>query len=232
MLERAGTLIAAADELLEPRPGLGSVRTRIRLVVPVGLPKRLQVGLILHHRQAHPGLTLDTVEASDPLAHIADPFDLMFHFGPPPPHGDWFSRVVRRVPLQLFAAPSYLEHAGTPGSAEALADHHLLHWHAHPGAPEAWPLRSGGHLAIQPVFRSTNVLLLAALAVAGAGIVLAPADLAELEPLDGPLVPVLKDEVAAEFPFRVLSPLPSCADPWTAELLGVLQASLADLPRS
>lgn len=231
VIERATALLAAADELFRAPPAVASEpEGRIRVFFPIGLPRRAQVGLILHHRSANPRLLLDGVEVIDPLAHCDEPFDLILHFGPPPEQGRWFSRVLRRANLRLFASPAYLEASGTPGTVAELGAHALLHWQPTGRDPEIWPVRGGGELPVAPWFRSPNLGLVLELAAAGGGIVLAPDDVIDVDPLAGPLVPVLEDAVGGDVAFRVLSPHPSDADPRTREMLVAVQALLADLP--
>lgn len=167
---------------------------------------------------------------ADPLDHLDAPFDMMIHFGPAPSTGSWFSRVLRRVRLRLFAVEPYLRQHGTPSVMEDLERHRLMHWRVNGVPSDAWPLLAGGELAIRPWCRSWNVQLLHAVAAASGGILLGPDDLAVHDPLPEALVPVLGDVVGGEVPVRVLSPAPMNADPNTREMLRSIQGALAALP--
>jgi DNA-binding transcriptional LysR family regulator len=89
----------------------------------------------------------------------------------------------------------------------------------------AWPLRSGGTFAVEPVFVSDNANLLHRAAQQGLGILLGSAESAFL-PDATPLVSVLEDVVGADETVRVLSPLPMNVDPRMRAVLQGVQAFL------
>lgn len=217
LLERSARMrvdVAAANE---------SPEGVLRVILPAGLPDVVHIALVRALYQTNPGLRVHETEAADPQALLREAFDLMFHFGPPPTHGEWFSRIIKRLPLVPVASEAYFAQRGRPESPEDLAHHAIIGWRR-PGAdPLAWPLRAGGAVPVQPIVVSDNAQFVHRAAQEGLGILLGAPDLAFLA---GPtaLLPTLEAAIGAEESVRVLSHRPESADPRARALLeGVLQ---------
>lgn len=230
LAQRAGPLLLDARNMLEQaRAAEHAALGTVRLISPVGSPARVRVEALLRLRQLYPGVALDVVEADDPLTLLRQPFDVMLHFGPPPDRDGWFSRVIMRLPLRLYAASDYLEREGRPTRVEQLVDHQLLAWRVGQRFARTWPLRGGGELPISPVSISANAELLSLLAARGGGIALLPGASELFHPPGAQLEPVLEQEIGDELPLRVLSPHPSHADPRMRALLENLQRLLESM---
>ena len=219
LLERSARMLAAA-KALEPRP-----EGVLRIIIPAGMPDVVHVSLVRALRERHPGLRVHEREVADPHAHLQTPFDLMFHFGPPPSYGDWYSRIVKRLRLVPVASEAYFSAHGRPASPAELSRHAIVGWRR-PGAdPLEWPLQSGGTVSVEPMVVSDNVQFVHRAAQEGVGILLGSPDTAFLV---GPteLVPTLENAVSVEETIRVLSPLPESVDPRIAALLAGIQQFL------
>ncbi len=215
LLEQSARMLATAKAAQQPSAAL-------RIVVPIGMPDVVRVELLQALRATSPGVRVHERERADPLSHLHEPFELMFHFGAPPSYGTWFSRVLHRVRLVPLASQAYRDARGRPSSVDALREHLLLSWRR-PGAdPLAWPRLAGGSMPVEPVFVSDNPQLLHRAAQRGLGILLgSPAPFSYAEPT--PLFPVLEDAIADEAAIRLLSPLPVNVDPrMRAVVQGVL----------
>lgn len=222
LLERSARMLAAA-KAAEPRPeGI------LRIVNPVGMPDFVHVALVRALRETHPGLRVHETEAADPHAHLQTPFDLMFHFGPPPAYGDWYSRIVKRLRLVPVASESYLAAHGKPASPADLSHHAILGWRRPGTNPLAWPLLSGGTVAVEPLVVSDNVQFVHRAAQAGVGILLGSPDASFLVG-EARLEPVLDDAIEVEETIRVLSPLPESMAPRIRPVLAGIKQFLEAL---
>lgn len=220
LLERSARMVSSAKDATTRAEGV------LRIVVHVGMPDVVRSQLFGALRATSPGLRIHEYEASDPLAHLGEPFDLMFHLGPAPTHGEWFSRALRVHRLVPIASSEYLADHGTPTTTDDLGDHALLSWRRPGSDPMAWPLRRGGTLSVAPVLVSDNANLLHRAAQQGLGILLGSPDPAML-PEATPLVPVLEELIATEETIRVLSSLRVQADPRMRAVLEGIEAFLA-----
>ena len=238
-LTRAGEVLAARGgqvcedvqlALTEARHAASQATGLVRIVAPVGMQLDVAAGVIANVKAAGLGIRIALDEQADPAGDDPGQIDLMFHFGPPPHHSQWFSRVLRRAPVRLVASRAYLETHGTPQSVEDLADHALLMWTGTRHPPDLLPLRSGSSVRVVPWFTSPNISLLRRLAADGIGIALAPDGGIPDESGTGELLPVLEDVVGRDDALRVSSALPSRVDPRAAEFAARVHELLNSWP--
>jgi DNA-binding transcriptional LysR family regulator len=222
-------LLRDASNLAERARGArADARGTLRFILPTGIPHGLRAKALMGLRARHPELGVEVTEVEDPLSALAEPFDLMLHFGHAPNREGWFSHVVMRAQARLRASPAYLEAHGEPRALDELDEHQLLLWSA-PGLElGGLPLHGGGSVRPSPWLRTANISLLYELAVAGAGLVYAPV-LTHVFEQGQSLVPVLDDVVGAEVSLRALTPRPSRADPKIRAMLDNIQRQLATL---
>src|SRR5262249_28936852 len=99
------------------------------------------------------------------------------------------ARRIRTISWKLVASPSYIRNHGAPETPETLLDHQaLMH------GTESWRLRDGDStIAVHPQgrFKADNATVLAAAALAGAGIALLPDCITESHLESGALVQVM-----------------------------------------
>lgn len=197
----------------------------VRVILQLGMKCDIRVALAAGLRAVNPELRVVERECEDPLAMLHEPFNLMVYIGAAPPKGDWYSRVIARVPFRLLASPAYLERAGTPKEVADLAAHSLVSWRGPVCAPDVVPLLDGGAAPVTPWFISSNLELVMAAARRQLGIGLGPVFMDN----DG-LVPVLEDRVGAEVTVRVLSPHASSSDARVRAVNATVDQFLAALP--
>lgn len=179
----------------------------VRIILPTGIRREIRLWLLQRLHDANPDLRIEERESEDPLTLVHEPFDLMFYIGGPPPLGEWFSRVLARIPFRLFAARRYLERAGTPKDLDDLASHAVVTWHTRDEAPEELPLLAGGTFRVNPWFVSHNLENVMALVRDGLAIALGPVFMDN----EG-LVPFLGDVVGTTRAVRMLSPQSATSD--------------------
>ena len=223
LLERYARMVSSA------RAAKGDPGGRILVVIPPGVPDLGRIALLHALQDVAPGICLQDVERAEPLDHLHEPFDLMFHFGDPPSQGRWFSRVLARVRLVPLASEAYFAKHGRPTSVADLGAHRLLSWQFGRCNPREWPLLSGGAIPIEPVYCSRNGQTLHRAAQDGVGILLGDPNPMLVSGLAPPLVPVLEDEIGGELTFRCLSPLASDVDLRSRTIVERLQSLIGQL---
>lgn len=209
-------LVQRAPSLLSKREALQRDAQRVaaepsgllRVLLGSGFPPMLVARVVASASLAAPDLRLDLHHDARPLERLDEGFDVVVHWGAPPPPRDGYSRVIIRLPERLMAAPEYLERQGTPKSLEDLSTHSLL---SPSGDQPSWPLLAGGAFPFQPTHTADDLYLLGALAGMGAGIALLPSRGVEIHSSMEALVPVLKDLVGGEQVVRVFMPTPTFA---------------------
>ncbi len=233
VVEQGRPLLEATRQLVESaRASAGEAVGTLRVIEPVGLPLAMHAQLILTAHLVLPGQRLELRHVENPMAHLHEPFELMLHEGPPPDRNAWFSRVLMRVPLRLIASRAYIERRGAPQNVTELAKHDVLGWKRPGHRAEEWPLLAGGTVPVTPWLSSADPHLLAAVAIRGGGILLAPRILVEDEPGAEQCETVLKDDVGADLVFRVTTPFPARADSRTRDTLELVLEHLEGLPKN
>ena len=225
VLDRAARMLASARATTSRPDGV------LRIIVPAGMPTAPRAQMMQLLRASSPGLRVHELESADPLSRLHEPFDLMFHYGPPPSHGQWFSRVVRSTRLAPVASQAYLDAHGRPETLDDLARHTLLSWQRPGSDPRAWPCIGGGDFAVEPYTASNNPVLLHLAAQDGVGILLGSDDPVFMT-TSTPLVRVLDDLIGEEVALRVLSPSPTNVDPRLRAPLEAMRATLDSLTTS
>jgi len=227
MVQRAGPLLTAASTMVdEARSAEGAILGTLRMIVPVGTPVVARVQALRSLEALHPGIVLDVAEADDPLTMLRSPFDLLLHLGPSAEREGWYSRVLMRFPVTLWASAAYLAREGTPTALDELGLHRLLTFRVAGRYADAWPLTDGGTVAISPSVVSANPELLVTLAAQDGGIALLPNLLGLFRPRGLELVPVLDGVVGDELALRVLTPRASGVDPRLRALIDNAQLQL------
>lgn len=195
-----GTAVPALVELDELEAALrgeaqGEVSGSLRLTMPVLLGVRYLVPLLSDFQARHPRVRLDL----DFCDHLVDPvargFDAAFRVSTTLEDSALAMRRIAACPVVLAAAPHYLARAGAPASLDALAGHPLLEVAAGRVRPQA--------ASAAPV-RANSVEALKGFAVAGLGVIRAPA-FSVMEELEaGQLVRLLPEADLGEYVVSVV----------------------------
>lgn len=163
--------LAAASDTASQNNDQGTVR----LCAPAGVASEALPELVARFVREHPGIFID-VEVTPGAASVVDEgFDLAI-VGGPQPDSSLVIRKLRNTPFQLYAAPAYLERAGTPESVADLAEHDCVLFRARHGT-SLWSLSTPtGEVQVQVrgVISGNSLVFVRRIAVAGAGIALLP----------------------------------------------------------
>jgi len=136
--------------------------------------------LIPEFAARYPGIGFDFDLTPRKVDLVAEPFDIAIRMGEQPA-SNLIARLLARVPQALYAAPDYLERAGSPKRPTDLAKHECLRFLG--ARADEWTLHRRAevqHIEVQGRFRINSVGMVHQLARQGLGIaVLADALTAE-----------------------------------------------------
>ena len=163
--------LAELDTAMAPTRQLsGTLRVGLsvnisRYVITPGLPEFIR---------RHPGLRLEFSVASQPKEMHVRGIDVLLRAGLPN-DSSLLARKLREQRFDVYAAPSYLEAAGTPQHPDELARHRcVVHAPASLARPlDEWAFERGGErrvLKIRPALLTDDREALIAAVVGGAGV--------------------------------------------------------------
>lgn len=197
----------AAEEAVRRRLAEPSGRVRVTASLPTAQMQLAEALPRLARR--HPKLRIE-VHATDRFVDVVqEGFDIALrsHFAPLPDSG-LMQRRLRREPIVLVAAPSYLAAHGEPAGVADLAGHDGL-----PVGPHGltWRLTREADGAVEevaprPVYAADESTLLLGAAVAGLGIACLPRAMTLAAVQAGDLAPVLPGWRAGEVTTTLLTP--------------------------
>ncbi|MGQ3052612.1 MAG: LysR family transcriptional regulator [Roseateles sp.] len=199
-LGKAAPALVEFDELEASLRGEahGEVSGTLRLTMPVSLGVRYLVPLLAEFKARHPRLRLDL----DFCDHLVDPvargFDAAVRVSTRLEDSALTIRRIAASPVVLAAAPAYLARAGVPDTLEGLRDHQMLEVIAERAATGV-PRVLAGDAALGAPIRANSVEALKGFAVAGHGVIRAPAFALAEELASGSLVRLLSDAALGEY---------------------------------
>ena len=183
-------------------------RGRLRLTAPIALATLRLAPAFAAFCRTYPEITLDVVLSDGVAAFVEEGLDLAIRVGRVGSE-NLVARHIGETALLIAASHDYLTRMGNPGHPEDLLRHACFtytysatgnQWQFEDEAGQSVSVRIGG-----PV-NANNGMLLAEMAVAGSGIVLAPCFI--LQPLiaAGRLVQVLPEWKQRRLPIHVVYP--------------------------
>lgn len=181
----------------------GEVSGTLRLSMPVALGTRYLVPLLADFKSRHPKLHLDL----DFCDHLVDPaargLDAAVRVSTKLADSSLSARRIASSPVLLTAAPSYLASSSSPACLEDLRDHPVLEVLADRAAMR---LVSGELPSDETTVRANSAEALKGFAVAGLGLLRAPAFVVADELASGKLVRVLPGVPLGEYVVSVVFP--------------------------
>ena len=174
--ERCVQVLADLDEAeAELRSASVAPRGTLRITCGVSFGARYLAPLLAEYALQHPGVSYD-LDLSDRIVDIVDEgYDLAVRIGVAGAQ-TLVSRRIGTTRMVCCAAPQYLERRGVPAAPVDLAVHDCLGY-SFVADSDAWRFESGGVESVVRVpirHHANNGRMLAALAVAGAGVVYEP----------------------------------------------------------
>lgn len=192
-----GELEAAGDRVRRHR---GAPSGALRVELPLLWGREQIVPLLPSFRRIYPDIHLRVLFADSRLPRLDDAVDLRVRVGESS-EAEYVSKPLLSTRAIVVGAPSYLAHAGTPPSPDALARHTCVHY-MHPTTLAAYPwyFRRGG--AVFSRVYETPLMLsfpeaMRDAAIAGLGLVQGPDFLFSEAIARGRLTQVLEEYAAA-----------------------------------
>lgn len=224
-LDTATRALADLDEVEATLRGeaSGEVSGTLRLTMPVALGTRYIVPLLAEFKSRHPLLRLDL----DFCDHAVDPvsrgFDAAIRVSTRLADSSLAARRIATCPVVLAAAPAYLAARGEPQSLEALRGHPVLEVASERGALRV----VGSDAASDDAIRANSAEALRGFAIAGFGLIRAPAFVVADELARGELVRVLPQAALGEYVVSVIFPNRSMMPARLRRLIDHLASGLA-----
>jgi DNA-binding transcriptional LysR family regulator len=203
--------VRQAELALSSAAGIAS-SGRVRLSAPTAFLASCLAPLLPRFRAAHPNILLD-LRGSDTMVDLADSaVDLALRTGPIDGIPGHLQQVLFRFPWVTCASSDYLQRRGTPADPADLAEHDLLAFrNQRTGLASAWLYRNrtAGQGEVRQWPPSPAVILddanaVCAAAIAGAGVIWAPAWLVREALASGQLQAVLAGWVTEEMTMSVI----------------------------
>ena len=166
----------------------------VRVAAPADFFDFFPIAWVSDFLEAHRRVRLEFVLSDDKADLIAERIDIAFRGGPLLDYGYVGRELIRSGASGLYASPAWLAAHGAPASVAALAQCDCLAF-AHPSGLATWRLNGpdGAEQEVQitPRFSANTAQAVRRAAVAGLGIALLPAAIAERDLQAGALVAVL-----------------------------------------
>lgn len=163
----------------------------LRLRMPVYLGTRHLVPLLAEFKQQHPHLRMDLDFSDAPVDIVSDGFDAAIRVTTGLDDSSLHARRIGSSAVVLSASPAYLQRHDVPRTPEHLRLHQVLHYADQGTASLAAHTQQVGALGTASTIRANNGDALKSMALAGLGLVRAPAFIVADELADGRLVRVL-----------------------------------------
>lgn len=191
---------AAATEQTTPR---GTVR----ITTPPGVGSEALPALIARFVAEYPEVEVEVDLSTASENPVDGGFDLAIRGGPQP-DSSLVMRKLRDTTFRLYAAPTYLEHAGTPKTPADLAEHDCLLFLGRQGRAK-WPLIGPEGLTeveVRGRINSNGLVFLRRAAIAGAGIALLPEVPGKYATQKNLLTHILEDHALVNNPLYLVYP--------------------------
>lgn len=190
-LSEIETAVAAASDLRD-RP-----RGHLRLAVSSIAESFISGPLLASFADANPDVTLDVVITDEEFDIVAAGYDAGVRLG------DVIEQDMIAIPVserqieRVACAPSYIERHGTPLHPRDLIAHRCVGWRRTPDiAAHRWEFIEGDRefdVAVAPEITTNDLRLMIRLAVAGAGVTIAPEECLRPWIETGELTPILTE---------------------------------------
>ncbi len=212
--ERVVRLLADMDDAETSLSAASAApRGRLRVDVPSPLARFILIPALPAFHAQYPDIQLDMGVSDRRVDMVGDNVDCVVRGGTIT-DPSLIARHVGDLPLRVFAAPSYLQRAGTPAHPEELDDPNTHHrtvgflW-ARTGRPLPYAMRRGTesvHIQGRYVCALDDGNAYLAAGLAGMGLLWLPNYMAQAHQASGDLVPLFEDWTMDPMPLYVAYP--------------------------
>ncbi len=192
LYERVAPQLAALQSTVSELPEREAMPSGLlRVTAPVDFGVMVLADVVARFTARYPAVEVE-VQLSNALVDlIAERFDVAIRFSSKRmKDSSLVARSVGSDPLHLYASPQYLARRGTPRAPSELSEHAWVAYRGLDGFVLRGPTGSA-RVAARSRVHADDMMFLAGLARAGAGIALLPSFLAEPDVLSGALVRLL-----------------------------------------
>lgn len=222
-VDQCRRIVQERDELFSQASGSGEPQGELRITCSTALGERFVAPIVSRFTEAHPRLSV-TLDLTNRLVDIlGEGYDLGIRTG----HVVDARVVARRIasrPIEVCAAPSYLDRVGEPAEIEDLREHQCLvgtssNWHfLENGVPRIFTPRGR--------WRCNSGSAVVEAALAGMGVCQLPAFYVRDYLGDGRLRAVLQEYRADPEPIWAISPQRRHLMPKVRNLIEILETEL------
>lgn len=192
-----GILSALKDAAQAVQPQDAVPRGLLRVSVPPlnGAGSRR---MLLNFAKKYPQVQLEVIATTAHQDLQRDQIDVAWRAGPTLDPG-LVARRLHSTKITAAASPEYLREHGTPTHPSELSEHRCIVGFARGERPRtAWPTLDGGSVRINPALAFNDLILSYEATLAGLGIALLPATIAQQAIHEGRLVAVLPEHFGNE----------------------------------
>jgi DNA-binding transcriptional LysR family regulator len=225
-LARIEPLLSELEEAEHAVRGTGELRGTLR----VGLSSTFAVREVAPRLPAfmdkHPKLRIELITSDQRQDFVSEGVDVGMRMGPLS-DSSATAKLIAKFPRVVFAAPSYLEHAGTPNTPSDLTSHSVIGTPSRVG--RTWSFTKKGKVTsvtVTPRLMVTFNEVGTAAAVAGLGVVSMTKGAARKEMAQGLLVQILTDWTMDEIEFHAVFPAGKAAKPAARAFVDFLAAEI------
>ncbi|UQE74446.1 LysR family transcriptional regulator [Gordonia sp. PP30] len=180
--ETARSIESAVDGAIRAVTGTAgdALRGNVRITAPDAFGTYFVAPALVRLRAAHPGLTVELLTATRELSVHQSGYDLAIAVGTPL-GGRLVSEPISEYALGFYASADYLADHGVPATVDDVRDHPII-WYVD-SLLQVGQLDLDKHLpGVTPRFMSTNVFAQVEATLAGGGVGLLPAFVADRHP--------------------------------------------------
>ncbi|MFZ5440185.1 MAG: LysR family transcriptional regulator [Myxococcota bacterium] len=171
LLLREGPSVVGATRRLQSalrQVGAATIEGTLTVAFPSGWPGAVFTQFARKLADQWPRLRVEGRFTDDPAGELSQGADLALVVGERPGE-PWGSRRLVDYEERAVVHPRYVQREGLPRSVEELQRHRLM-----AAGSEAWPLRRGGRLRVEPTVMVNDLSVLADAVDEGLGIALLP----------------------------------------------------------
>lgn len=154
--------------------------------------------MLLAFAREYPKVQLEVIATTAHQDLQQNQIDVAWRAGPTLDPG-LVARRLHSTRIQAVASPKYLQFSGSPTRLEDLAEHRCIVGFARGERPRtAWPTLDGGSVRVSPALAFNDLILSYEATLAGLGIALLPAAVAQRAIDKGQLQAVLPEHIGTE----------------------------------
>lgn len=205
------------DTALEAEEAIMAIKTDpvglLRVAMPILFGQDIFAPLLSEFRSRYPRIKLLMDLTDQPADLVGSGYDLVVRWGMGSPDSSYIARTLGRMRIITCAAPAYLENFGEPRELSDLQSRNCLIYSPLRQGEEIWRFEVDGEFQDLPVtgdIEANHATLLVQAAIAGLGILYAPAFFVEEQLASGELVELFRDyrlsaNIWAEYPHRMIT---------------------------